>query len=126
MGGIAALGNPMKPDQSFRLYIWQRASAALMVPFIVVHLVLMFYATRQQLTAADILARTRGSVGWAAFYGAFVLLAAVHGAIGVRTVMADWVPSAERVRDVAMWGFGVLLTGLGLRAVVAVIWPGML
>jgi fumarate reductase subunit C len=116
----------MKPDQSFRLYIWQRASAALMVPFIAAHLVLMFYATRHQLTAADILARTRGSVGWAAFYSAFVLLAAVHGAIGVRTVMADWVPSAERVRDAVMWGFGVLLAVLGLRAVAAVIWPGML
>jgi fumarate reductase subunit C len=116
----------MKPDQSFRLYIWQRVSAAAMVPFIAAHLVLMFYATRQQLTAADILARTRGSVGWAAFYGAFVLLAAVHGAIGVRTVMADWVRTNDRVRDAVMWGFGVLLTGLGLRAVAAVIWPGAL
>jgi fumarate reductase subunit C len=116
----------MKPDQSFRLYVWQRASAALMVPLIAAHLVLMFYATRQQLTAADILTRTRGSVGWAAFYGTFVLLAAVHGAIGVRTVMADWVPTGERVRNAVMWGFGLLLTGLGLRAVVAVIWPGVL
>jgi fumarate reductase subunit C len=116
----------LKLNQSFRLYIWQRASAALMVPFIAAHLVLMFYATRQQLTAADILARTRGSIGWAAFYGAFVLLAAVHGAIGVRTVMADWVSTPDRVRDAVMWGFGVLLAMLGLRAVVAVIWPGML
>ena len=78
------------------------------------------------MTAADILARTRGSFGWAAFYGAFVLLAAVHGAIGVRIVMADWVPSVERARDGVMWGFGIVLTMLGLRAVVAVIWPGML
>ena len=116
----------MKPDQSFRLYVWQRASAALMVPFIAAHLVLMFYATRQQLTAADILARTRGSLSWAAFYSAFVVLAAVHGAIGVRTVMADWVPSVERVRDGVMWAFGLALTVLGLRAVAAVIWPGML
>jgi fumarate reductase subunit C len=116
----------MKPDQSFRLYVWQRASAALMVPFIAVHLALMFYATRQQLTAEDILARTRGSMSWALSYGTFVLLAAVHGAIGVRTVMADWVRTGDRVRDAVMWAFGVLLAGLGFRAVIAVIWPGML
>jgi fumarate reductase subunit C len=116
----------MKPDQSFRLYIWQRLSAAAMVPFIAVHLMLMFYATRQQLTAADILARTRGSFLWATFYGSFVLLAAVHGAIGIRTVLTDWVGTSDRVRDAMMWGFGSLLAVLGFRAVVAVIWPGAL
>jgi fumarate reductase subunit C len=116
----------MKPDQSFRLYVWQRTSAALMVPLIAAHLALIFYATRQQLTAADILSRTRGSAAWAAFYGAFVLLAAVHGAIGIRTVLTDWVRTSELTRDAVMWGFGVLLAALGLRAVVAVIWPGSL
>ncbi len=51
-------------DQSMnvRLYIWQRATAALMAPLVLVHIAVIFYATRQGLTAADILSRTRGSI----------------------------------------------------------------
>ena len=116
----------MGNDNSFRLYVWQRATAILMVPLIATHLVLVIYATRHQLTAGDILARTRGSFAWAAFYSAFVGAAAIHGAIGVRSVMSDWVRTSDTVRNCVMWVFGVLLALLGLRAVAAVIWPGML
>jgi fumarate reductase subunit C len=113
-------------DNSFRLYVWQRATAILMVPFIAAHLVLIFYTTRHQLAAGDILARTRGSFAWATFYSTFVGLAAIHGAIGVRSVLSDWVRTSDTVRNAVMWIFGVLLVLLGLRAVAAVIWPGML
>ena len=75
-----------------RLYLWQRLTAALMVPLVLVHLALIFYAMRQGLSAADILSRTRGSVAWAVFYGAFVVAAAVHAPIGLRTVLAEWTP----------------------------------
>ena len=37
------------------LYVWQRATAALMAPMIVVHVAVIFYATRHGLSAADIL-----------------------------------------------------------------------
>lgn len=108
-----------------RLYVLQRMTAALMVPLIAVHLIVIFYATRQGLSAADILTRTRGSIVWGLFYSTFVAAAAVHGAIGVRSVLREWGPKAlvhnERVLDLAMWGFGALLLLLGLRAVVAVV-----
>ena len=38
-----------------RLYVWQRATAAMMAPLVLVHIAVIFYATRQGLTAADIL-----------------------------------------------------------------------
>ena len=108
-----------------RLYVWQRATAAVMAPLIVVHLVVIFWATRRGVSAADVLARTRGSIAWALYYGTFVVAAAVHGAIGVRGVLREWAPRTiarrERVLDVAMWGFGALLMLLGLRAVAAVV-----
>ena len=44
-----------------RLYVWQRATAAVMAPLVLVHIAVIFYATRQGLTAADILSRTHGS-----------------------------------------------------------------
>ena len=52
-----------------RLYLWQRATAALMVPLVLIHIAVIFYATRQGMTAADILSRTHGSIVWASYYG---------------------------------------------------------
>ena len=108
-----------------RLYVLQRLTAALMVPLIVGHLVVIFYATRKGLSAADILGRTRGSFLWALYYGVFVMAAAVHGAIGVRSVVGEWAPRRlrrnARALDALMWVFGLLLAGLGLRAIAAVV-----
>lgn len=108
-----------------RLYVLQRLTAALMVPLLAGHLVLIFYATRKGLSAADILARTRGSLLWGLYYAAFVAAAAVHAAIGVRTVLREWGPRSlarkDRRLDLAMWAFGGLLLLLGLRAVAAVV-----
>ncbi|MFM9939416.1 MAG: succinate dehydrogenase [Hyphomicrobiaceae bacterium] len=108
-----------------RLYVLQRLTAALMVPLIAVHLIVIFYATRKGLSAAEILGRTRGSVLWALYYGTFVIAAAIHGAIGVRSVLREWGPRAlahsARGLDLVMWGFGLLLVLLGLRAVAAVV-----
>jgi succinate dehydrogenase subunit C len=106
-----------------RLYIWQRSTAALMLPLLLVHLAVIFYAMRKGLSAADILARTRGSVTWAVFYGVFVVAAAVHAPIGLRTVLAEWTPLGARKRDIVAIAFGLLLLGLGLRAVAAVVLP---
>ena len=50
------------------------------------------------MTAADILARTRGSIVWASFYGVFVAAAAIHAAIGVRNVLTEWSPLDDRAR----------------------------
>jgi fumarate reductase subunit C len=110
---------------NIRLYLWQRATAALLVPLIIGHLLVIFYASRKGLSAADILARTRGSVAWALYYGAFVLASAIHAGIGLRNIAREWGPQrlaqSDRALDALMWGFGVLLTGAGFRAVYAVI-----
>jgi fumarate reductase subunit C len=106
---------------AMRLYILQRLTAALMVPLIVGHLIVMFYATQKGLTAADILGRTRGSVAWGAFYGVFVIAASIHGAIGLRTVAGEWLGLSPRARDFVLWASGVILLTLGLRAVTAVV-----
>jgi succinate dehydrogenase subunit C len=108
---------------NLRLYLWQRATAAVMAPMILVHLAIIFYATRRGLSAADILARTRGSAGWLLFYGAFVLAAAIHASIGLRNVLSEWTPLSDRNSGVFATTFGVVLLALGLRAVAAVVFP---
>jgi len=104
-----------------RLYVWQRLTAAVMAPLVLAHLIVIFYATHKGLSAADILARTRGSLAWALFYGVFVAAVAVHASIGVHTVLAEWSTLGARQRKLAVVVFGLLLAVLGSRAIAAVV-----
>lgn len=102
------------------LWIAQRATAVVLAVCVAVHLVTIIYAVRNGLSAAEILGRTRGNLAWAVFYAVFVLSAAVHGAIGLRTVASEWLRLRGDVLEVAMTLAGLALTILGLRAVYAV------
>jgi fumarate reductase subunit C len=104
-----------------RLYLWQRATAALMAPLVLIHIAVIFYATRQGMTAADILSRTHGSMVWASFYGIFAAAVSVHAAIGIRNILTEWSPLKDRSAGMLAIAFGLLLAVLGLRAVVAVV-----
>ena len=102
------------------LWMAQRASAAVLGLCVIVHLATIIYAVRGGLTAAEIFARTKGSAGWFFFYALFVLAVAVHAPIGVRPVLGEWLGWRGRSRDVFVAVFGVLLAGMGMRAVLAV------
>jgi len=103
-----------------RLWIAQRASAAVLALCVVVHLVVIIYAMRGGLSAAEILGRTRGNVSWAAFYTVFVLAAAVHAPIGLRTIAMEWLGWRGRSLSIAVHLAVVALAVLGFRAVWAV------
>lgn len=105
------------------LYILQRATAAVMAPFVMIHLAVIFYALGEGLSAGEILGRTRGDPGWAAFYGLFVLALAIHAPIGLRSVLREWTPWRGWSLGAALLAFGILLLALGLRAVAAVVLP---
>lgn len=102
------------------LWLAQRASAAVLALCVIVHLAVIVLAVRGGLSAAEILGRTRGSAGWALFYGVFVLAIAIHAPIGLRTIIREWTPWRTARVDLACLAFGVLLLVLGLRAVAAV------
>jgi fumarate reductase subunit C len=104
-----------------RLYVWQRATAALMVPLVLVHIAVIFYATRNGMTAADILSRTHASIVWASYYGVFVAAASIHASIGVRNVLTEWSSLHDRRAGQLAIAFGLLLAALGVRAVYAVV-----
>jgi succinate dehydrogenase subunit C len=106
---------------TMRLYLWQRATAALMVPLVLLHIAVIFYASRKGMTAVDILSRTHGSIVWASYYGLFVAAAAIHASIGVRNVLTEWSPLSDRRAGLFALLFGLLLAALGARAVVAVV-----
>jgi fumarate reductase subunit C len=102
------------------LWLAQRASAAVLGVCVVVHLATIIYAVQGGLTAAEILARTRGSAGWLAFYTVFVLAATVHAPIGLRSVCIEWLGWRGRSRDVALALFAALLAWMGMRAAIGV------
>lgn len=106
--------------QETLLWIAQRASAAVLAVCVMVHLATLIYAVRGGLSAAEILARTHGSTLWLGFYSLFVLAAAVHAPIGLRTVLAEWFGWRGTWRDAFLLGFAMLIAGMGLRAVTAV------
>ncbi len=103
-----------------RLWVAQRASAAVLALCVVVHLVVIVYAMRGGLSAAEILGRTRGNVGWAAFYAVFVLAAAVHAPIGLRAILMEWLGWRGRSLSAFVLLAAVALAVLGFRAVWAV------
>ena len=104
-----------------RLYVWQRATAALMVPLVLIHLAVIFYATRQQMTAADILSRTHGSIAWASDYALFVAAVSIHASIGVRNVLTEWTPLGDRHAGQFAITFGIVLALLGAHAIFALV-----
>jgi fumarate reductase subunit C len=104
-----------------RLYLWQRLTAAVMAPLVLVHIAVIFYATRHGMSGADILSRTHGSVAWAAFYGIFVAAVAIHASIGVRNIASEWSPFNARGVDVFVILFGIALALLGCRAIATLV-----
>ena len=105
-----------------QVLLWgaQRASAALLALCVTAHLATLIYAVQGGLSATEILARTRGSFAWLAFYTVFVLGVSVHAPIGLRAVLAEWFGWRGRSRDVALCIFAIILCALGLRAVAMV------
>jgi fumarate reductase subunit C len=107
-------------NRQVALWVAQRATAVVLAVCVAVHLVTIVFAVRNGLTAAEILGRTRGSIAWATFYGVFVVAAAVHGAIGLRSVASEWLGLRGDALEVGMTLAAFALTVLGLRAVYAV------
>jgi fumarate reductase subunit C len=103
-----------------RLYLLQRLSAMVLAPLVLLHLAVIVYAVQDGLGAAEILARTRGNLAWTTLYGVFVLAAAVHGAIGLRSVAGEVLGWSKGRLDGLMYAFALLLVVLGWRAVAAV------
>ncbi len=103
-----------------RLYLFQRVTAILMAPFVLVHLGVIILSARGGLTAAEILGRTQGSVAWFLFYGSFVAAVSVHAAIGVRAIAHEWLGIGGGALSLLTWATGLCLLGLGGWSVLSV------
>jgi fumarate reductase subunit C len=114
---VSAPAAPARARFEARLWLAQRASGAALALCVVVHLATILLAARGGLTAAEILARTRGSFAWASFYGAFVLAVAVHAPLGLRAILVEWTGWRGRALDAALAAFALALLAGGGRAI---------
>lgn len=104
-----------------RRWYWQRISAMVLAICVVAHLAVILYAVRGGLSAAEILGRTRGNWGFAAFYTVFVVACAIHVPAGIANIAEEWAGLGQRA---ALWfgrGLALVLLAAGLRAVIAVV-----
>ena len=102
------------------LWVAQRATAAILAICVAVHLATIVYAVQGGLTGAEILGRTRGNAAWLAFYTVFVVAAAIHAPIGLRSVLGEWLHWRGASREIALVAFAILLLWTGMRAVLGV------
>jgi fumarate reductase subunit C len=98
------------------LWVAQRVTAAFLGVAVLVHLVTIMVAVRGGLSAAEILARTRGAELWLGFYALFALAAGLHAAIGLRNIAGEWWGWRGRGFDLAWLGLGLLTALFGIRA----------
>lgn len=107
----------MSPRNVALLWIAQRATAAALAVFVVVHLITMIYAVQGGLSAEEILGRTQGNVAWLLFYAGFVIAAAIHAPIGLRNIAIEHLGWRGPSMEIAMALVALLLLVLGFRAV---------
>ena len=103
------------------LFILQRLSALVLAPLVLVHLITLILAVHGDLSVEAILSRTRGNIGMAAFYGLFICAAAVHGAIGLRTIAREMLGWRGAGLNAAALLFVTFVLLLGWRAVEALV-----
>ncbi|MEH6628490.1 MAG: hypothetical protein V7739_18785 [Motiliproteus sp.] len=86
----------------FKIWLAHRLSAMALGLFVVVHLAGMMIAIQGGVSAQEILGRTSGNYVFGLFYSLFVLAAATHASIGLRTV-------AREVLGWKGWSAGILI-----------------
>ena len=106
----------MSTRTEVRIWIAQRATAAVLALAVIVHIVTIVYAVRGGLSAIEIIERVQGNIGWFLFYIVFVFAAAIHAPLGLRTVLTEMTPLRGTVLDVVVVLLGLAIAILGWRA----------
>ncbi len=100
-----------------RLWLAQRVSAMVLGLAVVVHLGTIIYAVQGGLSAAEIVARAAGNLGWTIFYSVFVIAIAVHAPIGLRAVLSEMTKLSPRRVDLLCFVAAMFLVVMGYRVV---------
>lgn len=98
------------------LWIVQRGAGLILGLAVTVHLATIIYAVHHGLSAAAILGRVHGNVAWLLFYLLFAAAAALHGGVGLRTIIRETTSWRGASLEAAIGAFIVLVAFVGWRA----------
>ena len=101
------------------LWITQRGAGLILAFAVTLHIATIIYAVHRGLSAAAILGRTQGNVAWLVFYIIFAVAAAIHGGIGLRTIIRETTSWRGASLEAAVAAFVVLGALAGCRAAAA-------
>ncbi|MDB9703154.1 succinate dehydrogenase [Rhodospirillales bacterium] len=101
-----------------KLWVWQRASAAVLGLCVIVHLILIIIAVQGGLSAGEIISRVSGNVAWLMFYSVFVIAVAVHAPIGVRTILNEMTRLKTSQTYLVMAVLCLVILSMGFRTVI--------
>jgi len=101
-----------------KLWVWQRASAAVLGLCVIVHLILIIIAVQGGLSASEIISRVSGNVAWLMFYSVFVIAVAVHAPIGVRTILNEMTGLKTSQTYLVMAVLCLVILSMGFRTVI--------
>ena len=101
-----------------RLWVWQRASAAVLGICVFVHLGMIIYAVQDGLSAMEIIDRVSGNLAWFSFYALFIIAVAIHAPIGVRTILNEMTTLSARQTHMIMAVLSLAILSMGFRAVI--------
>lgn len=101
-----------------KLWVWQRASAAVLGLCVIVHLILIIIAVQGGLSAGEIISRVSGNVAWLMVYSVFVIAVAVHAPIGVRTILNEMTGLKTSQTYLVMAVLCLVILSMGFRTVI--------
>jgi fumarate reductase subunit C len=101
-----------------KLWVWQRASAAVLGLCVIVHLILIIIAVQGGLSASEIISRVSGNIAWLMFYSVFVIAVAVHAPIGVRTILNEMTGLKTSQTHLVMALLCLVILSMGFRTVI--------
>lgn len=106
----------MSTRSEVRMWVAQRATAAVLALAVIVHIATVVYAVRGGLSAIEIIERVQGNIGWFLFYIVFVFAAAIHAPLGLRTVLTEMTRLRGMPLGVVVVLSGLMIAILGWRA----------
>jgi fumarate reductase subunit C len=100
-----------------RRWLVQRLSAMILAISVIVHLGVIIMATRNGVSAAEIVERIQGNYAWMVFYIVFVVAAALHAPIGLRMVIRETMGMQGKFPGFISSSIGLILLVMGVQAV---------
>lgn len=100
-----------------KLWLAHRLTGMALGLFVIIHLITMIVVIQGGLSAAEIMERTSSNILVVIFYGLFVIAAAIHGSLGLRTVAQEVLSWRGASLNFVILVFCALLCVLGMVAI---------